>query len=189
MFCIQNFYKGAKHMSAHILSVLVQNHSGVLSKISGLFSRRCFNIDSLTVGETDNPAISRMTIVAQGDSMAIEQIKNQLAKLIDVITVVELGDRESVRRELALIKVKADQSTRVHVMEIANIFRGRIVDVCPESLTLEVTGDQEKIDGIVEMLKPYSIIEIVRTGIIALERGTGSLTDSGPGETNEEAEQ
>jgi acetolactate synthase-1/3 small subunit len=167
-------------MNDHILSVLVQNHAGVLSKISGLFSRRCFNIDSLTVGETDNPAISRMTIVAQGDGMAIEQIKNQLAKLIDVITVVELGDHESVRRELALIKVKADQDTRVHVMEVANIFRGRIVDVCPESLTLEVTGDQEKIDGMLEMLKPYSLIEIVRTGVIALERGNGSLTSTKP---------
>jgi acetolactate synthase I/III small subunit len=94
--------------------------------------------------------------------------------------VVELGDHESVRRELALIKVKADQTTRVHVMEVANIFRGRIVDVCPESLTLEVTGDQEKIDGMLEMLKPYSLIEIVRTGIIALERGNGSLTSTTP---------
>lgn len=176
-------------MNDHILSVLVQNHSGVLSKISGLFSRRCFNIDSLTVGETDNPAISRMTIVAQGDGMAIEQIKNQLAKLIDVITVVELGDRESVRRELALIKVKADQATRVHVMEIANIFRGRIVDVCPESLTLEVTGDQEKIDGMLEMLKPYNLIEIVRTGVIALERGNGSLTSNTPQAEESEAAQ
>jgi acetolactate synthase-1/3 small subunit len=162
-------------MSYHVLSVLVQNHSGVLSKISGLFSRRCFNIDSLTVGETEDPLISRMTIVARGDDIAIEQIKSQLAKLIDVITVVQLNGKQSVERELALVKVKADVTTRVHVIEIANVFRCRIVDVCPDSLTLEVTGIHAKINGLLEMVRPFGVLEIVRTGLIALERGPGSL--------------
>jgi acetolactate synthase-1/3 small subunit len=116
-----------------------------------------------------------MTIVAQGDDMAIEQIKNQLSKLIDVITVVELSNKSSIERELALIKVKAEMSQRIHIMEIATIFRSRIVDVCQESLTLEVTGAKAKINGLVEMLQPFEIIEIVRTGLIALERGSGSL--------------
>jgi len=162
-------------MTSHVLSVLVQNHSGVLSKISGLFSRRCFNIDSLTVGETEDPKLSRMTIVARGDALAIEQVKNQLAKLIDVVTVLELEEKTSVERELALIKVKAGLDQRLHVLEISSVFRSRIVDVGPSSLTLEVTGSPAKINGLIEMLEPFGIVETVRTGIIALERGEGSL--------------
>ncbi len=162
-------------MTSHVLSVLVQNHSGVLSKISGLFSRRCFNIDSLTVGETEDPKLSRMTIVARGDDLAIEQVKNQLAKLIDVVTVLELEEKTSVERELALIKVKAGLDQRLHVLEISSVFRSRIVDVGPSSLTLEVTGSPAKINGLIEMLEPFGIVETVRTGIIALERGEGSL--------------
>jgi len=162
-------------MTSHVLSVLVQNHSGVLSKISGLFSRRCFNIDSLTVGETEDPKLSRMTIVARGDDLAIEQVKNQLAKLIDVVTVLELEEKTSVERELALIKVKAGLDQRLHVLEISSGFRSRIVDVGPSSLTLEVTGSPAKINGLIEMLEPFGIVETVRTGIIALERGEGSL--------------
>jgi acetolactate synthase-1/3 small subunit len=162
-------------MSSHVLSVLVKNHSGVLSKISGLFSRRCFNIDSLTVGEIEDPSLSRMTIVARGDALAIEQIKNQLAKLIDVVTVVELEEKSSVQRELALIKVRAGLDHRLHVMEIASVFRSRIVDVGPASLTLEVTGSPAKVNSLIQMLEPFGIVETVRTGIIALERGEGSL--------------
>ncbi len=162
-------------MTSHVLSVLVQNHSGVLSKISGLFSRRCFNIDSLTVGETEDPKLSRMTIVARGDDLAIEQVKNQLAKLIDVVTVLELEEKTSVERELALIKVKAGLDQRLHVLEISSVFRSRIVDVGPSSLTLEVTGSPAKINGLIDMLEPFGIVETVRTGIIALERGEGSL--------------
>jgi acetolactate synthase I/III small subunit len=162
-------------MTSHVLSVLVQNHSGVLSKISGLFSRRCFNIDSLTVGETEDPKLSRMTIVASGDDMAIEQVKNQLAKLIDVVTVLELVEKTSVERELALLKVKAGPDHRLHAMEISSVFRSRIVDVGTASLTLEVTGSPAKINSLIDMLEPFGIIETVRTGIIALERGEGSL--------------
>lgn len=162
-------------MSSHVLSVLVKNHSGVLSKISGLFSRRCFNIDSLTVGVTDDSDVSRMTIVARGDEMTIEQIKNQLAKLIDVLKVEALAPTTSVQRELALVKAKASLEHRLHVIEIASIFRARVIDVAAESLTMEVTGTPAKVDGLIEMLKPFGIIEIVRTGLVAMERGSASF--------------
>ena len=162
-------------MNSHVLSVLVKTHAGVLSKISGLFSRRCFNIDSLTVGETERSEVSRMTIVARGDEIAIEQVKNQLSKLIDVIMVEEI-DSSSVRRELALLKVKATLEHRVHIMEMANVFRARIVDISSDSMTMEVTGVPEKIRGLIDMVRPFGIIEIVRTGLIALERGPEALS-------------
>ena len=157
-------------MNRHVLSVLVENQSGVLSRVSGLFSRRGYNIDSLSVGETEDPKISRMTIVVRGDDQILEQIKKQLNKLIDVIKIVELDPDQSVFRELALIKVKTDMNTRASVIEIVSIFRANIVDVSNTSLTVEMTGDETKIEAFIKLMKPYGIAEIVRTGLAAIER-------------------
>lgn len=162
-------------MKKHVLSVLVENHSGVLSRISGLFSRRGYNIDSLSVGETEDPTVSRMTIVADADESTLEQIKKQLNKLIDVITIVELKEETAIYRELALIKITADKKNRAEIIEIANIFRAHIVDVAAESLVIEATGDQGKITALTSMLEPYGIKEIIRTGLTALQRGEKEL--------------
>ncbi len=156
----------------HVLSVLVENHPGVLSKVAGLFTRRGFNIDSLTVGVTTDPTISRMTIVARGDDRVIDQITKQLGKLIDVIAVKRLEPAETVERELAMIKVRADHHTRSDILQISEIFRANIVDVSNQTLTIEVFGDQDKVDAMIELLKQYEILELVRTGPIAIERGT-----------------
>ncbi|WP_058486618.1 acetolactate synthase small subunit [Defluviitalea phaphyphila] len=162
-------------MKRHVLSILVENHSGVLSRVSGLFSRRGYNIDSLSVGETEDPNVSRMTIVVRGDEYILEQIKKQLNKLIDVIKVIELKENQSVYRELMLIKVEADKNQRPEIIEIVNIFRGKIVDVASESLMIEITGDEEKISALINMLKPYGIKEMIRTGLTALERGNKQI--------------
>ena len=158
-------------MKKHVLSVLVENHSGVLSRVSGLFSRRGYNIDSLSVGETEDPKISRMTIVADADEYTLEQIKKQLNKLIDVIKITELKEEHAVYRELALIKIAATKENRAEIIEIANIFRAHIVDVANESVIIEATGDQGKISALSNMLMPYGIKEVVRTGLTALQRG------------------
>lgn len=158
-------------MMKHILGVLVENHPGVLSKVSGLFSRRGFNIYSLAVGMTQNPNISRITIVVEGDEYMVEQVTKQLNKLIDVIKVANIG-KESVTRELALIKVKATPQTRNEVIEIINIFRAQVVDINKNYLTVEITGDSEKITAIEDMLRDYGIKEMVRTGAIAIDRGS-----------------
>lgn len=162
-------------MEKHVISALVENHSGVLNRISGLFSRRGYNIDSLSVGETETPSISRMTIVTKADKQMQEQIKKQLNKLIEVIKIVELNEISAVYRELALIKVGANHENRAEIIEIANIFRVHIVDVSKEALILEATGDQGKIKALTEMLQPYGIKEIVRTGLTALQRGENEL--------------
>lgn len=154
----------------HVLGVLVENHPGVLSKVSGLFSRRGFNIYSLAVGMTEDPTISRMTIVVEGDQYIVDQVAKQLNKLIDVIKVSNIGD-DSVSRELALIKVRATSKTRHEIIEIANIFRAQVVDIAKDYLTIEITGDSEKITALVDMLKDYGIEEMVRTGAIAIDRG------------------
>ncbi|MFA6008328.1 MAG: acetolactate synthase small subunit [Candidatus Shapirobacteria bacterium] len=156
----------------YILSALVQNHAGVLSRVSGLFSRRGYNIDSLTVGETVDPGVSRMTIVVRGDEAILEQIQKQLEKLIEVASVKRLDADQAVMREIALIKVAASPDTRPDIIQIANIFRARIVDVAAESLIVEVTGAQSKVDGLIELLKPFGILELARTGLSALERGS-----------------
>ncbi len=158
-------------MAKHVLSVLVENYAGVLSRVAGLFSRRSFNIDSLAVGVTENPEVSRITIVVEGDEYAVEQVTKQLNKLINVITVKKLESGDSVQRELALIKVNADASTRAEIMQIVEIFRAKIVDVSANTLTVEVSGDEEKVKALEDMLKQFGIKEIVRTGLIALERG------------------
>lgn len=164
-------------MNRHVLSVLVENQSGVLSRVAGLFSRRGYNIDSLTVGETEDPNTSRMTIVARGDEQILEQIKKQLNKLIDVIKIIELKPDQAVFRELTLVKVKATPETRASIIEITDIFRAKIVDVANESLTAEITGDQNKVNAFIDLLKPYGIREIVRTGLTALERGNKEIRE------------
>lgn len=162
-------------MKRHVVSALVENRSGTLSRVSGLFSRRGFNIDGLTVGETDNPSVSRMTIAVSGDESVLDQIIKQLDKLVDVIAVRELSPESCIRRELVLVKLGANESTRAAVLEIASIFRSRIIDVSPSTITIEATGDTDKLDGLLLLLRPFGIIELARTGLVALERGTLAL--------------
>ena len=163
-------------MAKHTLSVLVENHAGVLSRVAGLFSRRGFNIDSLAVGITEDPAVSRMTIVVDGDEYVVEQVSKQLNKLVDVIKIKKLDDNDSVSRELALIKVSANVSTRGEVLQIVEIFRANVIDISKSTLTIEITGSLDKVEALEDMLKPFGIKEIVRTGMIALERGNKHLT-------------
>ncbi len=155
----------------HTISVQVRNEFGVLSRVSGLFSARGFNIESLTVAETLDPEVSRMTIVTSGNEQIVEQILKQLRKLIDVIKVNDLTGKDFVERELALIKVSADEKTRAEVLRTVDIFRGKVVDVTAKTYTLEVTGTEDKIRAIVRLLKPMGIREIVRTGRVAVPRG------------------
>jgi acetolactate synthase-1/3 small subunit len=159
-------------MKQHVVSALVENRAGTLSRVSGLFSRRGFNIDSLTVGETEDHSISRMTIAVSGDDAVLEQIIKQLGKLVDVIAVRELAPDSCLRREIMLVKVGADEKARPAVIEIAGIFRSRIVDVSSATITIEATGDIEKLDGFLLLLRPYGILELARTGLVALERGS-----------------
>jgi len=159
----------------HVISVLVENRAGTLSRVSGLFSRRGFNIDSLTVGETDDPSISRMTIAVTGAERILEQIIKQLDKLVDVIAVREL-DSSCLRREILLVKIGADEKNRPAVLEIAGIFRTRVVDVSLSTITIEATGNKEKLDGLLLLLRPYGILELARTGLVALERGLSVLS-------------
>ena len=163
-------------MKKHVLSLLVENNSGVLSRIAGLFARRCYNIDSLTVGKTENQDLSRMTITVTGDDQILEQIKKQLNKLIEVIKVVELTPEDSVSRELVFVKVKADNNTRSNIIEICNIFRAHIVDVSPSSLILQITGDEEKVKAFFDMIEPFGILEFIRSGSTGLQRGEHVVT-------------
>lgn len=158
-------------MYKHTLSVTVENRPGVLTKVATLFRRRGYNIDSLTVGRTESPDISRMTIVVEGDDKVIEQVSKQLHKLVDVIKIVDITQDKAVERELALIKVKADTTVRSEIVQIADIFRGRIVDISKNSLIIEVTGDEGKIDALEDSLRSFGILELVRTGKIAMVRG------------------
>jgi acetolactate synthase-1/3 small subunit len=163
-------------MQQHVVSVLVENRAGTLSRVSGLFSRRGFNIDSLTVGETEDPSISRMTIAVSGDDAVLEQIVKQLEKLVDVIAVRELNPASCLRREILLVKIRADEKIRPAVIQTAGIFRSRIVDVSPQTITIEATGSLEKLNGLLLLLRPYGILELARTGMVALERGTQVLS-------------
>ncbi|MBC8233673.1 acetolactate synthase small subunit [bacterium] len=164
-------WKNGRNENRHVISVLVENRLGVLARIASLFSGRGFNIDSLTVAETEEPDVSRMTIVSTGDEKIIEQITKQLNKLIDVIKVSDLTGDRYIERELVLIKVNAENQARGEIIQIVNIFRAHIVDVSPASLMIETTGDEEKLRAIIDMLSPYGIQEIVRTGKIAMLRG------------------
>lgn len=154
----------------HTISVLVENRFGVLARIAGLFSSRGFNIDSLAVGETEDPTVSRMTIVVEGDEKILEQVVKQLNKLIDTIKVIDLTREDFIDRELILVKVHAPASTRSEILQIVDIFEARIIDVKPTTVTVEVTGNQHKIKSILGLLKGYGIREMVRTGRIAISR-------------------
>ena len=159
----------------HTISVLVVNQSGVLSRISGLFSGRGFNIESLNVAETNDPDISRMTIVTRGDDKKIEQITKQLNKLVDIIKVTDLTEEGFVDRELILVKMNAEPRVREEILRVVEIFRAKVVDVSSATYTVEITGDEGKIKGFLEMLKPLGIKEIVRSGRIAISRGLKSI--------------
>jgi acetolactate synthase I/III small subunit len=161
--------------SAHTLSVLVENRPGVLARIAGLFARRGFNIDSLAVGETEDPRVSRMTIALSAQEKPVEQITKQLHKLINVLRIAELPHDASVERELALIKIGVAAGRRAEVLEIAEIFRAKVVDVDAEALVIEVTGTPEKVAALEELLRPYGILELARTGRVALGRGSFGL--------------
>ncbi|MDX1814833.1 MAG: acetolactate synthase small subunit [Thermodesulfobacteriota bacterium] len=155
----------------HTISVMVENEFGVLSRVSGLFSGRGFNIESLTVAETLDPSVSRMTIVTSGNDQILEQILKHLNKLVSVIKVIDLTGAETVDRELVLIKVNAEPETKPEVLRLVDIFRAKIVDVAPRCYTIEMTGDEEKINALLQLLKPIGIREIVRTGRVAIARG------------------
>lgn len=156
----------------HTISILVENHAGVLSRVAGLFSRRGFNIDSLAVGETNNPGISRITIVVRGDDRIVDQVGKQLNKLVDVIKIKVFKPSEYVGRELVLIKVDAPADNRAEIIQLANIFRVNVVDVSTNTITLEISADEEKINALKALLEPFGILEIVRTGMIAISRGS-----------------
>ena len=164
----------------HTISVLVENKFGVLSRVAGLFSARGYNIESLSVGETLDPSVSRMTIVVSGDEFVIEQVTKQLHKLIDVIKVNDLTDDSHVERELVLIRVNAEPQHRAEILRTADIFRARVVDVTPVSFVLETTGDEGKIEALIELLRPIGIQEVVRTGKIAISRGPKSRAKRAP---------
>ncbi|HON41225.1 MAG TPA: acetolactate synthase small subunit [Methanoculleus sp.] len=166
-------------MTSHTLSVLVENRAGVLSRVAGMFSRRGFNIESLAVGTCEEPGMSRITIVVNGDDAVVEQVMKQTNKIIDVIKVSDLTERESVERELALIKVAAETgAARAEIMQIANIFRAQIVDVGTRTLVLQVAGDTDKIEALEKLLRQYGIKELVRTGKVALLRGSKTVKTS-----------
>jgi acetolactate synthase-1/3 small subunit len=155
----------------HTISVLVENKFGVLARVASMFSAKGYNIESLSVGETIDPEVSRMTIVVTGDDMILEQIVKQLRRLIDVIKVSDLTQGNFIDRELVLVKVRAEQTARSEIINIVDIFRGKIVDVSPKSYTVEITGDRGKIDALISLLTPFGIKEIARTGKVAMARG------------------
>ncbi|MBQ3253642.1 MAG: acetolactate synthase small subunit [Acholeplasmatales bacterium] len=165
-------------MARHTLSVLVNNHMGVLSRVSGLFSRRGYSIESLSSGTTENKKVARMTIVVECEENEFGQIKNQLAKLMDVVTISEYHDDEAVKRELALIKIDCQNEKRTKIMEIANIFRAHVVDVTNSTMILEVTGDRSKVTAIITMLEEFGIKEVIRTGVTAIARGESELKNN-----------
>jgi acetolactate synthase-1/3 small subunit len=164
-------------VSRHTLSVLVENKPGVLARVASLFSRRGFNIDSLAVGPTEHAEISRMTIVVNVDELPLEQVTKQLNKLVNVIKIVELDPAASVQRELLLVKVKADLATRSHVLETVQLFRAKVVDVAPDAVTVEATGTADKLEALIRVLEPFGIKELVQSGMVAVGRGTRSITD------------
>ncbi|KAA2253521.1 acetolactate synthase small subunit [Solihabitans fulvus] len=163
-------------MTRHTLSVLVEDKPGVLARVAGLFSRRGFNIESLAVGRTEHPDISRMTIVVSVDELPLEQVTKQLNKLVNIIKIVELETSASVQRQLLLVKVRADATVRSQVLETVQLFRAKVVDVSPEAVTVEATGTSEKLDALLRMLEPYGLREIVQSGMVAIGRGARSIT-------------
>ncbi|HEX6469043.1 MAG TPA: acetolactate synthase small subunit [Streptosporangiaceae bacterium] len=164
-------------MSRHTLSVLVENKPGILARVASLFSRRGFNIDSLAVGTTEHPEISRMTIVVNVEDLPLEQVTKQLNKLVNVLKIVELDSATSVQRELVLIKVRADVETRSHVLETVQLFRAKVVDVATDAVTVEATGSRDKLEALIRVLEPFGIKELVQSGMVAIGRGPRSITD------------
>ncbi|GAA0632741.1 acetolactate synthase small subunit [Sporichthya brevicatena] len=164
-------------MSVHTLSVLVENKPGVLARIASLFSRRGFNIDSLAVGPTEHPEISRMTIAVNVEDSPLEQVTKQLNKLVNVIKIVELEPSSSVQRELVLVKVKADLESRSHVLEVVQLFRAKVIDVSSDAVTIEATGSSDKLAALLRMLEPFGVKELVQSGMVAIGRGPRSITD------------
>ena len=164
-------------MSRHTLSVLVQDQPGVLARVAGLFSRRGFNIESLAVGPTEIPLVSRMTIVVNVEGLILEQVTKQLNKLINVLKIVELDEATSVQREIMLVKVKADAETRSHILETVQLFRAKVVDVANDAVTIEATGKHDKLEALLRVLEPYGIKELVKSGLVAMGRGPRSITD------------
>ncbi|WP_084102532.1 MULTISPECIES: acetolactate synthase small subunit [unclassified Demequina] len=164
-------------MTTHTLSVLVENKPGVLARVSGLFSRRAFNIKSLAVGETEYPEISRITVVVDVDELPLEQVTKQLNKLVHVLKIVELEPDKSVQRDLLLIKVRADARQRADVLQIVDLFRAHVVDVATDSLVIEAVGSREKLEALLAALKPHDIREIVQSGTVAIGRGPRSITE------------
>jgi acetolactate synthase I/III small subunit len=158
--------------------VYVENKPGVLTRVASLFRRRAFNIDSLTVGRTEKPEVSRMTITVDADHDQARRIEANLYKLVNVLLVENITNQPAIVRDLAMIKVAATHEARSHVLELASVFRARVVDVAPESLTIEITGAEDKIDGLLEVLRPYGVLEMVRTGIVAMRRGKSPSTVS-----------
>jgi acetolactate synthase I/III small subunit len=165
-----------KHFRKHTLSILVENHQGVLAKIAALVAAKGYNIDSLSVAETLDPSVSRMTMSVRGDEWVLEQVVKQLHRLIDVIKVVDLTDEAHVGREMIFIRVNAEPANRAEILRINEIFRGRVVDVTPSSYTLEITGEESKIQAVLELLQPLGIQEIVRSGKLAIARGSKVIT-------------
>jgi acetolactate synthase I/III small subunit len=164
-------------MSRHTLSVLVENKPGVLARVAALFSRRGFNIDSLAVGPTEHADVSRMTIVVNVEDLPLEQVTKQLNKLVNVIKIVELDNSASVQRELLLVKVRANLSARSQVLEVVQLFRAKVVDVAADAVSIEATGTVEKLDAFIRVLEPFGIRELVQSGMVAVGRGSRSITD------------
>ena len=164
-------------MSTHTLSVLVEDKPGVLARIAGLFSRRGFNIDSLAVGRTEHPGISRMTIVVSVEGLPLEQVTNQLNKLVEVVKIVELEPSDAVERQLLMVKVKADASSRSHVLDAVQLFRAKVVDVAPDAVTIQLTGNNGKVNDFLAVLEPLGIRELVQSGVIGIGRGSRSITE------------
>ena len=163
--------------TTHTLSVLVENRPGVLARVAALFSRRGFNIESLAVGPTESPDVSRMTIVVAVEGLPLEQVTKQLNKLVNVIKIVELDAAASVQREILLVKVRADLSARSSVLEMVNLFRAKVVDVANDTLTIEATGNSEKLTAFIKVLEPFGIKELVQSGMVAIGRGSRSISD------------
>lgn len=166
-------------MSRHTLSVLVENKPGVLARVAGLFSRRGFNIESLAVGPTERPDRSRMTIAVSVDQQPLEQVTKQLNKLVNVIKIIELDESRSVQRELVMIKVAANEDTRSKILEIVGLFRAKVVDVGPDTVTVEATGSGDKLQALLRVLEPYGIRELVQSGMVAVGRGSKTMTERG----------
>lgn len=164
-------------MTSHVLSLLVEDKPGLLTRVAGLFARRGFNIESLAVGHSEIPGLSRMTVVVDVEDLPLEQVTKQLNKLVNVIKIVELEPGQAVQREHMLIKVRVDNTTRSQVLEAATLFRARVVDVATDALVIEVTGDSAKVEALLRVLEPYGIKEIAQSGLLAISRGSKSMTE------------